>query len=84
VRIEQWQPQNRFAIITSRAFAELATFVSLTRHLLAPGGRWLAMKGVWPHEEIAALPAGVEVEAVHPLLVPGVEGARHLIVLREV
>lgn len=84
VRIEQWQPQNRFAIITSRAFAELATFVSLTRHLLAPGGRWLAMKGVWPHEEIAALPAGVEVEVVHPLLVPGVEGARHLIVLREV
>jgi 16S rRNA (guanine527-N7)-methyltransferase len=84
VRIEQWQPKNRFAIITSRAFAELATFVGLTRHLLAPGGRWLAMKGVWPHEEIAALPAGVEVEAVHPLLVPGVEGARHLIVLREV
>lgn len=84
VRIEQWQPENRFVTITSRAFAELADFVNLTRHLLAPGGRWLAMKGIWPHEEIARLPAGVAVEAVHPLLVPGVEGARHLVVLREV
>ncbi len=84
IRIEQWQPENRFVTITSRAFAELADFVNLTRHLLAPGGRWLAMKGIWPDEEIARLPAGVAVEAVHPLMVPGVEGARHLVVLREV
>lgn len=84
IRIEQWQPENRFATITSRAFAELADFINLTRHLLAPDGRWLAMKGVWPHEEIARLPAGIAVEAVHPLAVPGVDGARHLIVLREV
>ena len=83
-RIEQWQAEQGFAIITSRAFAEISTFVSLTRHLLAPAGRWLAMKGVYPHEELATLPAGVLLEAVHPLMVPGVEGARHLIVLREV
>ena len=83
LRVEAWQPEQKFAAITSRAFAEVADFVSLTRHLLAPGGRWLAMKGVYPQEELSRLPAGIVVEAVHPLAVPGVEGARHLVVLRE-
>lgn len=82
-RVEEWQPAAPFAQITSRAFAELADFVNVTRHLLAPGGRWLAMKGVHPHDEIARLPAGVVVEAVHPLAVAGVEGERHLVVMRE-
>lgn len=83
LRVEAWQPEQKFAAITSRAFAEVADFVSLTRHLLAPGGRWLAMKGIYPQEELSRLPAGIVVEAVHPLAVPGVEGARHLVVLRE-
>jgi 16S rRNA (guanine527-N7)-methyltransferase len=83
LRVEAWQPEQKFAAITSRAFAEVADFVSLTRHLLAPGGRWLAMKGIYPQEELSRLPAGIVVEAVHPLVVPGVEGARHLVVLRE-
>jgi 16S rRNA (guanine527-N7)-methyltransferase len=69
------------AAIVSRAFSELADFVTLSRQLLAPEGRWLAMKGVWPHEEIARLPEGVSVEAVHRLEVPGVEGERHLVIL---
>lgn len=83
LRVEAWQPEQKFSVITSRAFAEVADFVSLTRHLLAPGGCWLAMKGVYPHEELSRLPAGIAVAAVHPLAVPGVEGARHLVVLRE-
>lgn len=81
-RVEQYHPAIGFSAITSRAFAELADFVGLTRHLLAPGGVWLAMKGVWPHEEIARLPSDVRVEAVHRLPVPGVDGERHLVVLR--
>ena len=83
LRVGAWQPERKFAAITSRAFAEVADFVSLTRHLLAPGGRWLAMKGIYPQEELSRLPAGIAVEAVHPLAVPGVDGARHLVVLRE-
>ena len=59
----------------------LKEFVALTRHLLNPGGRWLAMKGLFPHEEIAALPAGVKVSADHALVVPGLEASRHLIEL---
>ncbi len=81
-RVEQYHPAVGFTAITSRAFAELADFVTLTRHLLAPGGVWLAMKGVWPHEEIAHLPGSVRVEAVHSLPVPGIDGERHLVVMQ--
>ncbi len=83
-RVEQYHPAMGFAAITSRAFAELADFVSLSSHLLADGGRWLAMKGVWPQDEIARLPDDVAVESVHPLVVPGVDGERHLAVIQRV
>ena len=79
-RVEEMRGQ--YAQISSRAFAELARFVSLTRHLLAPGGRWLAMKGTRPDDELKALPAGSEVEAIIPLVVPGLDAERHLIILR--
>jgi len=79
-RVEQMSGQ--YAQISSRAFAEIGLFVSLTRHLLAPGGRWLAMKGVRPDEEIAALPADIVVDQVIPLHVPGLDAERHLIILK--
>jgi len=74
--------QGQYAQISSRAFAEIGLFVSLTRHLLAPGGRWLAMKGVRPDEELQALPADITVEAIIPLTVPGLAAERHLIILK--
>ncbi|MDR3299435.1 MAG: 16S rRNA (guanine(527)-N(7))-methyltransferase RsmG [Candidatus Accumulibacter sp.] len=83
-RVEQYHPGFGFAAITSRAFAELADFVAPSRHLLAEDGVWLAMKGVWPRDEIIRLPDTARVEAVHPLDVPGVDGERHLVVLRQV
>jgi 16S rRNA (guanine527-N7)-methyltransferase len=75
---------NGFDVITSRAFSDLKEFVTLTRHLLKPGGCWLAMKGLYPNEEIALLPAGVKVRADHALAVPGLDATRHLIVLESV
>ena len=80
-RVEQYHPVLAFSSITSRAFSELADFVRLSEHLLAPEGNWLAMKGVRPEDEIARLPAAIRVSAVHRLTVPGVEGERHLVVL---
>lgn len=74
--------EGQFAQISSRAFSELALFVSLTRHLLMPGGRWLAMKGQHPAGEIGALPADIIVEAIIPLTVPGLDAERHLIILK--
>ena len=81
-RVEQYHPPVGYAAITSRAFAELVDFVSLSRHLLAVGGRWLAMKGVWPVEEIARLPNDVSIENILRLQVPGVEGERHLAIMK--
>ncbi len=79
-RVEEMS--GKFGQISSRAFSELGLFVSLTRHLLAPGGRWLAMKGQQPTEEIAALPADIVIEAIIPLTVPGLDAERHLIILK--
>jgi 16S rRNA (guanine527-N7)-methyltransferase len=72
----------RFELITSRAFASLADFTRLTSASLAPGGCWLAMKGRRPDDEIAALPAAVEVFHVEPLAVPGLNAERCLVWMR--
>lgn len=81
-RIEEWQDAEKFDGIISRAFAETAEFVALTRHLLARDGRWAAMKGI-PEQELTRLPEGVRVEQIIPLQVPKLEAARCLVVLRE-
>ena len=73
---------GEFAQITSRAFASLDDMIDGTAHLLAPDGRWLAMKGHVPQDEIAALPAVAALEKTPPLRVPFAAEARHLIVLR--
>jgi len=80
-RVEQYHPQDCFSTITSRAFSELADFVALTRHLLCADGCWLAMKGLWPHDEIAGLPQDVAVGEVRRLVVPGVDAERHLVLM---
>lgn len=78
-RVECYQVVDRFDCITSRAFAELAKFVSLTRPLLVPNGHWLAMKGSYPHEEIALLPPDTKVVEVARVNVPGLLAERHLV-----
>jgi 16S rRNA (guanine527-N7)-methyltransferase len=70
-----------FDVIVSRALTTLAQFVDWTRHLLKPQGRWLAMKGRRPDDELAQLPANV-VAATDALRVPGLEGQRHVISMR--
>jgi 16S rRNA (guanine527-N7)-methyltransferase len=81
-RVEQYHPSVGFTAITSRAFSELTTFVECSRHLLAEGGVWLALKGVYPHDEIGRLAKDIGIAAVHRLQVVGVEGERHLVVAR--
>lgn len=78
-RVEDYASGAQVAIVTSRAFASLADFVRASRHLLAPSGVFLAMKGQYPRDEIDALPAGFRVSAVHALRVPGVAAERHLV-----
>ncbi|WP_299598158.1 16S rRNA (guanine(527)-N(7))-methyltransferase RsmG [uncultured Microbulbifer sp.] len=80
-RVEAYQPDTRYAGVVSRAFASLADMVSGSEHLLAPGGRFYAMKGKIPEDELSALPKGIKVEQLHALRVPGCDAERHLIVL---
>ena len=78
-RIEAFRPGTPFDAITARALATLPLILELGGHLPGPGGRLLAMKGVVPDEEIATLPAGWRLAAVHPLRVPGLDAERHLV-----
>jgi 16S rRNA (guanine527-N7)-methyltransferase len=80
-RIEAFDAPGRFAAITARALATLPLILELGGHLLRPDGKLLAMKGAHPDDEIAGLPAGWQVEGVHPLAVPGLAATRHLVVV---
>lgn len=80
-RVESWQADKKFDGIISRAFANVADFVSITRHLLADEGRWVAMKGQ-PEQELEQLPENVQVERIIPLKVPELDAARCLVVLK--
>mgnify|MGYP003465637829 FL=1 len=78
-RVEAFRVAEPFGAILSRAFASLQDMVHGCRHLLAPGGRILAMKGSYPAQELAAVrQLGAEV-VVHPLAVPGLDEQRHLV-----
>ena len=76
-RVEAWHPAERFAVVVSRAFAELADFVAACRHLLATNGTFAAMKGKDPSDEVARL-SGYRCKTI-ALAVPFVEGERHLV-----
>jgi 16S rRNA (guanine527-N7)-methyltransferase len=71
-----------FDVITSRAFASLVDFTSLTRQHLGDGAVWMAMKGQHPADEIAALPADVAVFHVEQLVVPGLDAQRCIVWMR--
>ena len=83
-RVERWHPDARFEVIVSRAFSDLADFVSQAQHLLAPGGKLIAMKGVYPFEELARLPASHRVAEVRELSVPSLDAKRHVVVVEAV
>ncbi|WDZ96185.1 16S rRNA (guanine(527)-N(7))-methyltransferase RsmG [Herbaspirillum sp. WKF16] len=78
-RVEQLPTEQQYDVITSRAFAELNDFIDWSNHLLQQGGKYIALKGVMPQQEIDRLPPGWKVEKVQPLHVPGLDAERHLI-----
>jgi 16S rRNA (guanine527-N7)-methyltransferase len=85
-RIEDQQVPSKdmpemFDVITSRAFSEIGLFIKLTKHLLADGGRWLAMKGAIPQHEFDK--SGIQPEEIKVLRVAGLDAERHLIVLKQ-
>ncbi len=71
--------ERNFGLVVSRAFAETGEFLRLSGRL---GERFAAMKGQYPEKELAQLPERAVVEAVIPLKVPGLEGERHLVIMK--
>ncbi|WP_342130197.1 16S rRNA (guanine(527)-N(7))-methyltransferase RsmG [Hydrogenophaga sp. OTU3427] len=73
---------DTYDVVSSRAFASLVDFTNWSRQALAEGGVWMAMKGKHPADELAVLPAGVEVFHVEQLVVPGLEAERCIVWMR--
>jgi 16S rRNA (guanine527-N7)-methyltransferase len=81
VRAEAYQPAERFDTVLARAVGPLADLVRYGGHLVAGGGRLLAMKGRYPEEELTKRLNGWKLVSVHPLRVPGLDEERHLVEL---
>lgn len=81
-RVEKYQPAQKFDTLITRAFAGIADMLSGAGHLCNARGQFLAMKGVYPQEEIAGMPAGFQLDKTEALHVPGLDGARHLVIIR--
>ena len=81
-RVELVVDKAGFDMVLSRAFASLRDMVMATQHLVARGGCWLAMKGVYPEAELAQLPSGIQLQAVEPVAVPDLAAERHLVILQ--
>ena len=77
-RVENYRPSEKFDVIISRAFSEITLLIKLTQHLLAENGKWLAMKGQVPHDELVGLTLK---NKIIPLQVAGLDAERHLLVL---
>ena len=86
-RVENYLPSEKFEAIISRAFSDTALFVKLTEHLLAQNGKWLAMKGQVPHEELTSLAIkvnhAIKIKNIVPLNVAGLDAERHLLVIEK-
>ncbi|WP_337921318.1 16S rRNA (guanine(527)-N(7))-methyltransferase RsmG [Vibrio cholerae] len=81
-RVEEFDPESGFDGVLSRAFASMTDMVNWCQHLPKPNaGVFLALKGVWPDDEITLLPEWCSVTDIKALQVPELEGERHLVIL---
>jgi 16S rRNA (guanine527-N7)-methyltransferase len=81
-RVETWTPPQPFDTVVSRAFSDLAEFLSLAGRLCARTGIIIAMKGIYPHEELAQVPGNFRLRNVVSLRVPGLDAERHAALLQ--
>ena len=80
-RIEDFEPKEKFAMITARAFSSIEKLVEGSKQAIAANGRWLAMKGVVPEDELKAVKKmGLKYDT-YALKVPELDAQRNLIVI---
>jgi 16S rRNA (guanine527-N7)-methyltransferase len=81
-RIEEYEPKEKVSMVVARAYADLETLVSSSKQTIAPNGRWLAMKGLVPNDELKAIKKmGLKFDT-YALKVPELEAQRNLVVIR--
>nr|WP_220488556.1 16S rRNA (guanine(527)-N(7))-methyltransferase RsmG [Aliivibrio sp. SR45-2] len=80
-RVEDFQPEEKFDAVLSRAFASMTDMVNWCHHLPKEDGVFLALKGIYSEEEANDLPEWCSVRDVVTLIVPELEGERHLVTL---
>ncbi len=80
-RVEDFQPEQKFDLVLSRAFASLTDMVNWCHHLPHEKGGFWALKGQIDQNEIDHLPKDCSVTEIKPLHVPGLDGQRHLVIL---
>ena len=78
-RIEHYQSKQQIDMVMCRAFSTLTDALAMLQPIFMDSCRLLAMKGFYPHDEIAQLPEGFELTKSIKLEVPGSESQRHLI-----
>ncbi|MGX5837101.1 16S rRNA (guanine(527)-N(7))-methyltransferase RsmG [Aeromonas piscicola] len=83
-RVEEYQPDVGFDCVLSRAFASLEDMLSWCHHLPSEQGSFLALKGLYPEQELAQLPTNIRLVACHELRVPELEGERHLLEFKHI
>ena len=77
-RVEDYASDALFDTIMTRAFSSLGQIVEHCGHLLAPGGRILAMKGEIGQDEAAGLGDNWRMN-LHALSVPGITSPRSVV-----
>lgn len=81
-RVEDYTEQNNsFDGVLSRAFASLDDMLTWCKHLPKNNGKYLALKGQYPQQELDELSEQYKIEQISSLNVPGVDGDRHIVVI---
>ena len=80
-RVESWQTPHKFDLVISRAFSDLPEFLRLAGKHVSADGTIAAMKGIYPHEELAQIPPDYKLRTVEPLKIPGMPAERHLVLV---
>jgi 16S rRNA (guanine527-N7)-methyltransferase len=83
-RVEEYQPDEKFDVVLSRAFASLSDMLFWCKHLPNETGHFLALKGQYPEQEIAQLDKQFELIGSIPLRVPNLEGERCLVKVKRI
>lgn len=79
MKVQELEVSDKFDVITSRAFADLSDFLDWSGHVLAEGGKFIALKGTAPAQEQERIPAQWKISGLQPLQVPRLGAERHLI-----